>query len=141
MREELSAGGVVYLGNAILLLKKYNGDWVLPKGKIEKNEEVHEAATREVLEETGVKADIEQYLGKINYSFKNSWKSNELINKTVHWYLMKARNMTCNPQKEEGFIDVKFIHIDKVINIAKYEDEKKIIIQAINEIRNDKIDK
>ena len=38
MREEQSAGGVVLLGNAILLLRKYNGDWVLPKGKIEPGE-------------------------------------------------------------------------------------------------------
>ena len=38
MREEQSAGGVVLLGNAILLLRKYNGDWVLPKGKIESGE-------------------------------------------------------------------------------------------------------
>lgn len=34
MREEISAGGVVVLGNTILLLRKYNGDWVLPKGKV-----------------------------------------------------------------------------------------------------------
>ena len=38
MREEVSAGGVVLVGNAILLLKKYNGDWVLPKGKVEPGE-------------------------------------------------------------------------------------------------------
>ena len=31
MREEQSAGGVVLLGNAILLLRKYNGDWVYPR--------------------------------------------------------------------------------------------------------------
>ena len=43
MREEQSAGGVVLLGNAILLLRKYNGDWVLPKGKIESGESHEEA--------------------------------------------------------------------------------------------------
>ena len=59
MREEQSAGGVVLLGNAILLLRKYNGDWVLPKGKIESGESHEEAALREVKEETGVKANIE----------------------------------------------------------------------------------
>ena len=37
---EISAGGVVVFGNAILLLKKYNGDWVLPKGRIERKEDV-----------------------------------------------------------------------------------------------------
>ena len=37
MREEVSAGGVVLFGNAILLLRKFNGDWVLPKGKVEES--------------------------------------------------------------------------------------------------------
>lgn len=50
MREEQSAE-VVLLGNAILLLRKYNGDWVLPKGKIESGESHEEAALREVKEE------------------------------------------------------------------------------------------
>jgi len=31
MIEELSAGGVVFFRNTILLLKKFNGDYVLPK--------------------------------------------------------------------------------------------------------------
>jgi len=135
LREEISAGGVVYFGNAILLLKKFNGDWVLPKGKVEEDEDIVEASVREVYEEGGVKADVIKYLGKINYSFKNSWNNNEIVNKTVHWYLMKARNMTCNPQKEEGFIDARFIHMKRVAGMAKYDDEKNIIIKAITEIK------
>ena len=43
MREEISAGGVVLFGNAILLLRKFNGDWVLPKGRIEAGEQKKEA--------------------------------------------------------------------------------------------------
>ena len=54
MREEISAGGVVLFGNAILLLRKFNGDWVLPKGRIEAGEQKKEAALREVLEETNL---------------------------------------------------------------------------------------
>ena len=46
MREEISAGGVVLFGNAILLLRKFNGDWVLPKGRIEAGEQKKEAALR-----------------------------------------------------------------------------------------------
>lgn len=126
---------MVYFGNAILLLKKFNGDWVLPKGKVEEDEDIVEASVREVYEEGGVKADVIKYLGKINYSFKNSWNNNEIVNKTVHWYLMKARNMTCNPQKEEGFIDARFIHMKRVAGMAKYDDEKNIIIKAITEIK------
>ena len=46
MREEISAGGVVLFGNAILLLRKFNGDWVLPKGKVEEGENNEEAALK-----------------------------------------------------------------------------------------------
>ncbi|KXZ40459.1 NUDIX domain-containing protein [Alkalithermobacter thermoalcaliphilus JW-YL-7 = DSM 7308] len=135
MREEISAGGVVMFGNAILLLRKYNGDWVLPKGKVEEMEEKSEAALREVLEESGVKADIVKYLGEIHYTFKENWDENKTVHKTVYWYLMKARSMDTIPQREEGFIDAKFIHMDRVVDMAKYDDEKEIIKVALEEMK------
>ena len=124
MREEVSAGGVVLFGNTILLLRKFNGDWVLPKGKVEEGENNQEAALREVSEETGVKADILKYLDE-----------NRAVHKTVFWYLMQAKNMDTIPQKEEGFIDAKFIHLDRVVDLARYDDEKEIIKVALQEIK------
>jgi len=134
MKYEVSAGGVVVFGNTILLLKKYNGDWVLPKGKVEDNEDIAETAIREVFEEGGVKAKIIKYLGKINYTFRKTREEDEVVNKIVHWFLMEARSMECIPQRKEGFIDALFVHINRASQIAKYEDEKKIIIRAINNI-------
>jgi 8-oxo-dGTP pyrophosphatase MutT (NUDIX family) len=135
VREEISSGGVVVFGNAILLLRKYNGDWVLPKGKVEEEEDTSTAAVREVLEEGGVKAEVVKYLGKIHYSFKNSWQNHEIVNKTVHWYLMKARNMDCNPQREEGFIEARFVHMNRATELAKYDDERDIISKAIQDMK------
>lgn len=134
MLREVSSGGVVVFGNTILLLRKYNGDWVLPKGRVEKGEKLHTAALREVLEESGVKGEIIQYIGKVNYKYKNL-KEDEIVLKTVHWYLMTSHNMNCVPQKREGFIDAKFVHMDKAKNIVRYEDEKKIINKGISIIR------
>jgi len=134
MRQEVSAGGVVVFGNAILLLRKYNGDWVLPKGKVEENEDINGAATREVFEEGGVKANIIRYLGKIHYSFRNNREEDEIVNKTVHWFLMMSRSMECTPQKKEGFIDARFVHIDRAAQLAKYDDEKKVITKAVEEL-------
>lgn len=134
MREEISSGGVVIFGNAILLLKRYNGDWVLPKGKVKNNESLKQAAVREVFEEGGVRAEIIKYIGKINYSFRNTRDNDEVVNKTVHWFLMMAKNMECIPQRNEGFIDAQFIHVSRASQLAKYEDEKKVIIRAIEEI-------
>lgn len=137
MKNEVSSGGVVVFGNSILLLRKYNGDWVLPKGKVEKNEKISQAALREVFEEGSVKGEIVKYLGKIHYTFRHNTEfDNEIINKTVHWFLMFTRSMNCSPQRIEGFIDAKFIHIDRAVDIAKYDDEKKIILKAINSIGN-----
>lgn len=126
MLREVSSGGVVVFGNTILLLRKYNGDWVLPKGRVEKGEKLHTAALREVLEESGVKGgEIIQYIGKVNYKYKNL-KEDEIVSKTVHWYLMTSHNMNCvPPQKKRRFIDAKFVHMDKAKNIVRYEDEKK----------------
>lgn len=131
MKQEISSGGIIVFGNTILLLRKYNGDWVLPKGKVEDGESMMQAAIREVYEEAGVKAKVEEYIGKINYKFKNSRNREETVMKTVHWYLMSTKNMNANPQKEEGFIEAKFVHMDRVEELLKYDDEKKIIKEAI----------
>lgn len=130
MMEEVSAGGVVIFGNTILLLKKFNGDWVLPKGRVEKDETLKETALREVLEESGVKAEAVKYIGMVHYKYKNL-KENEMVYKTVHWYLMKTNSMDCTPQKKEGFVDAVFVHIDKAKNLVRYQDEKNIIIKGL----------
>ncbi|MSU00764.1 NUDIX hydrolase [Tissierella pigra] len=130
MMEEVSAGGVVTFGNTILLLKKFNGDWVLPKGRVEKDETLKETALREVLEESGVKAEAVKYIGMVHYKYKNL-KENEMVYKTVHWYLMKTNSMDCTPQKKEGFVDAMFVHIDKAKNLVRYQDEKNIIIKGL----------
>lgn len=135
MREEISAGGVVLFGNAILLLRKFNGDWVLPKGRVEKGEQKKEAALREVMEESGIKAEILKYLGEIHYTYKENWDENKTVHKTVFWYLMKSKNMDTIPLKEEGFIDAKFIHLNRVVDLARYDDEREIIKVALEEIK------
>lgn len=127
---EVSSGGVVIFGNAILLLKKYNGDWVLPKGRLERGENIKSAALREVLEETGVKGEILDYIGAVHYNYKNL-KENEIVSKTVHWYLMKSNSMECTPQRKEGFIDAMYVHVDKAKDLLRYADERKIIIKGI----------
>jgi 8-oxo-dGTP pyrophosphatase MutT (NUDIX family) len=133
---EVSSGGVVVFGNTILLLKKYNGDWVLPKGRLEKGESIKSAALREVLEESGVKGQVLDYIGEVNYKYKNLRKD-EIVYKTVHWYLMKTSSMDCVPQKKEGFVDARFVHMDKATQILKYKDEQRIVMKGIELINQE----
>jgi hypothetical protein len=52
--EQISAaGGIVRRENTILAIKRH-GVWDLPKGKVEANESIADAAIREIEEETGV---------------------------------------------------------------------------------------
>ena len=46
---------------------------------------------------------------------------------------MQSRTMDCIPLREEGFIDAKFIHMNRSADLAKYHDEKEIITKAIAE--------
>jgi 8-oxo-dGTP diphosphatase len=54
----------------ILLIKRARGDytglWALPGGKVQGDEHLSEAAVREILEETGIKAEFSRLLGTVS---------------------------------------------------------------------------
>lgn len=67
----MGAGGIVVRGGPrplIALVQRSKDDaWVLPKGKLKRKEAPLTAAEREVVEETGYKVEIHDYLGAISY--------------------------------------------------------------------------
>ena len=142
MIKEISAGGVVFFRDNILMLRKYNGDWVLPKGRVEGKELLEHAALREVYEESKVKAELVKYLGKIKYDFNRTSIAGRVhIQKEVYWYLMISKGIQCSAQKNEGFSVAKYVPIKKAYELAKYDDERNIILGAIDEIKFYQIDK
>jgi 8-oxo-dGTP diphosphatase len=67
----LAAGGIVVRGNArptiaVVQLRK-DGDWVLPKGKLNRGEDALTAAQREVYEETGYSVAVKEFVGTLCY--------------------------------------------------------------------------
>ena len=96
-----AAGGVVQNTKVQYLLIKRLGIWDLPKGKIEKNESVVEAAIREVCEETGL-TNVEIINGLPDtyhiYLRKGTWYL-----KKTHWFMMRNEiDENLVPQVEEG---------------------------------------
>ncbi len=130
----VSCGGVViYKGKILLLYKNQNGKyigWVLPKGTIESGESFKQTAYREVKEEAGVSAKIIKYIGKTQYTFRGY---DDMVDKTVHWYLMIADSFYCKPQADEYFSDAGFYKRHEAYHLLKFHDEKQIMTKACNE--------
>jgi len=138
MKIETSAGGVVYrkVNNKIeFLVVQHSGHhrWVLPKGWIDEGETKEQTALREVKEEGGVEAKIEEYLGEIMIFYTNTEK--EKVKKTSHFYLMKY--ISGDPDKDHGWEveDTRWLPAEKAIEKLNYPGEKKMIAKAVNSIR------
>jgi ADP-ribose pyrophosphatase YjhB (NUDIX family) len=107
-----AAGGIVVKGEKVLFIKRL-GKWDLPKGKIDKGEEVKAAAIREIEEECGVKAKILYKIGNTWHTFVQADKSHKL-KKTV-WFAMEClEDGEKKPQTEEGISKVKWVKPHKI---------------------------
>lgn len=131
MIEAVSCGGIViYKWKILLLYKNQNGKymgWVLPKGTVEKGESREETALREVKEESGATGEIIKYVGKTHYVFNGN---DDMVNKTVHWFLMSAKSFYCKPQSEEFFADAGFYKFHEAYHLLKFNDERQILKKA-----------
>lgn len=131
MVEATSCGGIVIFHGKILLLYKnyrnrYEG-WVLPKGTVEEGENFETTALREVKEETGVSAHIVEYIGKSEYTFN---AQAELVDKSVHWFLMSADSYYSKPQREEFFMDSGYYKYHEAWHLLKFANEKAMLEKA-----------
>lgn len=99
---EISSGGIVYHRDggtlSILMIADRQGRWSFPKGLVQRDESPEVAALREIAEETGVAGRIEAKLGDSHYMYR---RSGELVNKTVHFFLVAAETTDLRPQLEE----------------------------------------
>ena len=134
MTEAVSCGGVViHDGKVLLLYKNQNGrymGWVLPKGTVEPGETYQQTALREVKEETNSDAEIVKCIGKTQYTFRGN---EDIVSKTVHWYLMVTDSFDCKPQAEEFFVDAGFYKQHEASYLLKFHDEKQMMRRAFME--------
>lgn len=107
-----AGGGLVQNQNGKYLMMFRKGKWDIPKGKIDKGEEIKAGALREVEEETGVQnLKINYKLGKTyhTYKLKDKW-----VLKETHWYAMRTDyDGELVPEESEG--------IEKVVWASKKE--------------------
>lgn len=103
-----AAGGIVLNRSGEILFIDRLGYWDLPKGKVEKNEELKKAAVREIEEECGInEPKINKKLLKTFHTY--SAKGRKYF-KTTHWYLLNYDGEEkLVPQLEEGITNVCWV--------------------------------
>ena len=93
MRQVHSCGIIVYRVDQerieYLLLHYRAGHWDLPKGKMETGETMHETALRELREEAGIGALLEDNFER-SFSYEFVDYDGQLAYKTVHFFIGKA---------------------------------------------------
>jgi 8-oxo-dGTP diphosphatase len=139
-RTEVSAGGVVYRrrddGKVEILLaarRTRRGDiaWGLAKGGIEDGETIEDAAVREVREETGIDAVIEEPLGDTRYFYV--WEEVR-IRKTVHFFLMRATGRDVQDRDDE-MEEVRWFPLSRGLKRAAYRGEREVLHRAAAKLR------
>jgi ADP-ribose pyrophosphatase YjhB (NUDIX family) len=112
-----AAGGIVKRKEKYLFIKR-NGFWDIPKGKIEWNESIEDAAIREVEEECGIDGvELEEKLCITYHVYE--YNKTPTIKKT-YWYKMSyTGDKRVKAQKEEGITKVVWKASDELQKIRK----------------------
>lgn len=137
---EVSAGGVVYQraedGSIEVVLasrrtRRGQLAWGLAKGGIEEGESREQAAIREVREETGLTAVIEEDLGDTKYIYV--W-DDVRIRKTVHFFLMRHTGGDVEDRDDE-MEEIRWFPLERAIKRAAYRGERDMLLKASELLR------
>jgi len=138
MKREFSAGGVVvrrlrgrWWLAAIRPNGKPEGTWALPKGLIDPGETGAATAVREVEEETGLSARLEEKLGDVRYVYT---RGGERIFKVVSFFLLRytsGRIGELPPGMEREVAEARWLPLEEAPRLLAYSGEREMAKRAL----------
>lgn len=123
------AGGIVFCGDQVLLLKNEKDEWVLPKGAVREGDSRRAVAQARVLAEGGVDARVLGAAGETCYEFYSITRRRPVCNR-VQWYVMSADSPQCAPAAREGFFDGGFFDHDDALTRITYTQDRSLLAVA-----------
>jgi 8-oxo-dGTP pyrophosphatase MutT (NUDIX family) len=130
MIKHFCAGGLVFYHGKLVVLKRFNGVWLFPKGHIDPGETAPTAAIREVAEECGLSVQILESLGETSYRYQENEADHDKI---VQWFLMEAISETIMLE-QEFFKDVQLISEDQ-IGVLSFPDDRELAVKGFQLFR------
>ena len=109
----MAAGGLLVNAEGQLLCIRRLGHWDLPKGKVEANESLEQAAAREVMEECGVPLPLVRSPFAVSHHL---YGPNDGLMKTTHWFRLEESTpaKSLKPQTEEAITQVVWASPEEV---------------------------
>ena len=125
--------GVVCLrGDQVLLIKRGNpprqGQWSLPGGRLEWGETTKVAALRELLEETGVRAEL---LGLVDV-LDGMFSSRTTGETTLHYVMIDyaARWISGEPVAGDDAAEARFVSLNEAMALVEWDVTRKVIVET-----------
>ena len=142
--KETSAGGFVLASDgservALIgrLTRRGALEWCVPKGHPEGDENLEQAAVREIFEETGIQGEIITTLGSIDYEFYTPEKH---ISKTVHHFLLKQTGgeLTVDGDPNQEAVETKWVAVSELHEVLAHENERRMARGVIEWVERSK---
>ncbi len=135
MRRNLSGMGVVFRkreGDSgeleVLLLQNEEGEWVFPKGHVEREETSAAAAAREVGEEAGVHIGVEDHIGHVHaFSFLRDEEGLKDIDVEA---FVCSRMEAPSANWTEGFVRALWAGVDAAAGPLTHADAREALRRA-----------
>lgn len=117
-----AVGVVCWRGDEVLLIKRgrepRKGEWSIPGGKVDRGESLYAACARELLEETGVVADIGELI-----------EVYEIILPDFHYILIdyKAKWVSGQPVAADDADEAQFVNAEAALHLVSRDDLRDVI--------------
>lgn len=126
------AGGVVFSGDKVLLLKNEKDEWVLPRKIMRDGELSSEVAVKKIREESGVLAEIVFTAGQTNYEFSSITRKKPFCDKTT-WYIMESLDEENKMGNKPRFMD--FVKVDEAMNLIDSSYDRSLVSLSFRKYR------
>ena len=122
-----AVGVVCFRNDQVLLIRRGTpprlGQWSLPGGRIETGERARDAALRELMEETGIVAQLGPLIDVVDGIFPEIGRHYVLIDYSATW-------ISGEPIAGDDAADAKFWPVTEALALVEWDETRRIIAMA-----------